>query len=121
MDFRAHLGSAIQRCHIVLAVIGKDWSGGGEPGAARRIDDPTDFVRVEIESAIQRDIPVIPLLVNRAVMPKPDQLPAALAALAYRNGMPIRHDPDFRTDVARLCQELRQALDTLTRGSAERP
>lgn len=111
VDFREHLGSAIQRCHVLLAVIGRDWIGTGEPGGARRIDDPTDFVRVEIESAIQRDIPVIPLLVNRAAMPRPEQLPTEIAALAYRNGMPIRHDPDFRTDVTRLCHELRQDLE----------
>jgi hypothetical protein len=109
VDFRTHLGAAIQRCDVVLAVIGKEWAGAGEAGG-RRIDDPADFVRVEIASAIQRDIPVIPLLVNRAVMPRPEQLPAEIVDLAYRNGMPIRHDPDFRGDVARLCKDLRTSL-----------
>ena len=113
VDFREHLGSAIQRCQVVLVIIGRDWAGAGEAGAsstARRIDDPGDFVRVEVESAIQRKIPVIPLLVNRAVMPRADELPPEIAPLAYRNGMPIRHDPDFRGDVARLCKELRDSL-----------
>jgi hypothetical protein len=116
VDFRQHLGAAIEQCHVVLAIIGRDWTGAAEPGAPRRIDDPSDFVRVEIESAIQRQIPVIPLLVNRAVMLTADQLPAPIAALAYRNGMPIRHDPDFKGDVARLCKELRTSLGSRTSG-----
>jgi len=110
VDFRAHIGAAIQGCDVVLAVIGKNWAGAGESGALRRIDDPADFVRVELESAMERNIPVIPLVVNRAVLPRADELPTQISALAYRNGMPIRHDPDFRSDVARLCKQLRDSI-----------
>lgn len=109
VDFRDHLGAAVQRCRVLLAVIGKNWAGPLDDGS-RRIDDPVDFVRVEIESAIARGVPVIPLLVGQAIMPKADMLPAALAPLAYRNGMSLRPDPDFRNDVARLCRDLHTHL-----------
>lgn len=109
VDFREHLGAAVQRCRVLLAVIGRNWAGSVE-GGSRRIDDPADFVRVEVESAIARGVPVIPLLVGQAAMPKADALPAALAPLAYRNGMSLRPDPDFRNDVARLCRDLRAHL-----------
>lgn len=109
VDFREHLGAAVQRCRVLLAVIGRNWTGSVEGGKSR-IDDPADFVRVEVESAIARGVPVIPLLVGQATMPKADALPAALAPLAYRNGMSLRPDPDFRNDVARLCRDLRTHL-----------
>lgn len=109
VDFRDHLGAAVQRCRVLLAVIGRNWAGPVDDGS-RRIDDPADFVRVEIEAAIARGVPVIPLLVGQATMPKADALPAELAPLAYRNGMSLRPDPDFRNDVARLCRDLRTHL-----------
>jgi hypothetical protein len=76
----------------------------------RRVDDPNDFVRIEIESALRRDIPVIPLLVRDAKMPNADELPAELENLAYRNGIKIRPDPDFHNDMDRLIQGLNEYL-----------
>jgi len=87
----------------------------GETGR-RRLDDPRDFVRIEVEAALQRDIPVIPLLVQGAVMPSEEKLPTSLQSLTYRNGIPIRADPDFHRDVDRLIQ----ALDAYLKQPQER-
>ena len=77
----------------------------------RRLDDPSDFVRLEIESALNRgDIPVIPLLVSEATMPSEISLPSSLAKLAYCAGMLIRPDPDFHRDIDRLIESLDQWL-----------
>jgi hypothetical protein len=63
-------------------------------------------VRVEIESALERGIPVIPLLVRSAQMPLEESLPPSLRKLVYKNGIPIRPDPDFHRDMDRLISAL---------------
>jgi hypothetical protein len=102
VDFREHLGGVVGRCNLVLAVIGDQWAGGGAGGAARRIDDAKDFVRLELEAALERGIPVIPVLVRGAPLPEEGSLPASLARLSYRHGISVRPDPDFHRDVDRL-------------------
>ena len=67
-------------------------------------------MRIEVESALQRSIPVIPLLVRGAQMPQTDELPESLAALAFRNSTAIRRDPDFHTDMDRLIEYLEKQL-----------
>jgi hypothetical protein len=100
VDFRKHLHKQVAECDIVLAIIGDRWASGA--GTIRRLDDEKDFVRIELEAALQRDIPVVPVLVRGGEIPAESELPASLAALAYRNGIPVRPDPDFRRDVDRL-------------------
>jgi hypothetical protein len=102
VDFRTHLTDGVQRCEILLAVIGKHWLEVGSERGTRRLDDDSDFVRIEIEAALRRDIPVIPVLVQGAPMPSQDNLPPTLKALAFRNGTQVRPDPDFGRDVKRL-------------------
>ncbi len=75
-------------------------------GHERRLDDPADFVRIEIESALERSIPVIPILVREATMPRPDDLPESLRELVFRSGLQIRPDPDFHRDMDRLINAL---------------
>ena len=87
---------------MLLVVIGRGWLDAADEGRRRRLDLATDFVRVEIESALERNIPVIPLLVDGAGVPPAEKLPPSLANLTYRNGIPIRYDPDFHPDVDRL-------------------
>ena len=59
-----------------------------------------------MELALERKVPVIPLMVRRSKMPEPDDLPESIRELAYRNGILIRPDPDFRNDVDRLIEAL---------------
>jgi hypothetical protein len=105
VDFRTYLQDMIGACDLVVAVIGSRWlSAGGD--TARRLDDANDFVRMELETALQRQIPVVPVLVGGARMPSAGELPSTLAALVYRQGQTVRGDPDFHRDVDRLIQGL---------------
>ena len=118
VDFRQSIANAVQACDVVLAIIGDKWLEvrDGESGQ-RRIDKPNDFVRVELETALKRDIRVIPVLVRGTVMPSADQLPESLKALAFRNAIKVRPDPDFSTDIDRLSA----ALQDLPTRSPQKP
>ena len=100
VDFREHIDAAVSQCDVVLVVIGRHWAGGTDD--RRRIDDPRDFVRIEIESALKRDIPVIPILIDRTTMPSEADVPSSLAGLTYRNALDVDQGRDFRTHVDRL-------------------
>ena len=106
VDFRTYLDEQVSKCSVFLAVIGREWIR--KRGSKRKspLDDPKDFVRIEIESALKRRIPVIPLLVRGASIPKEESLPASMKDLAYRHGIPVRSDPDFHNDMDRLIEHL---------------
>jgi hypothetical protein len=91
----------------VLAVIGREWLTTTNEQGARRLDDPRDTVRTELQAALERDIRIIPLLVGGTSMPSPDALPSSLQDLSYRNALPLRPDPDFRRDIDVLVRSLR--------------
>ncbi len=105
-DFRSVISEAVGQCKVLLAVIGPDWLDIKDEQGNRRLDHPEDYVRLEIAAALHRQIPVIPVLVEQASMPPADRLPQDLQELSYRNGIPIRRDPDFHNDMDRLCGEL---------------
>src|SRR5947209_7725747 len=74
------LDLTLARCAVILAVIGPDWlTAANEKG--RRLDDPADRVRLELEAGIRRGIPIVPALVGGAPMPKEHELPESLAPL----------------------------------------
>jgi hypothetical protein len=110
VDFRKHLHEMVGKCDVVLAVIGDGWLNASISPGKRRLDDQADFVRIELEAALQRDIRIVPLLVRGTAMPKEEELPPTLKALAYRNGIAVRHDPDFHVDMDRLIKSLDQSL-----------
>lgn len=110
-DFREEITSAVQGCDVLLAVIGSDWLKASSEAGARRIDDPHDYVRMEVSSALDRKIPVIPVLVNGAGMPTEKDLPEPLRQLAFQNAIPVRRDPDFQEDMKRLCGDIDQFLN----------
>lgn len=110
VDFRKAINEAINHCAVLLVVIGRDWLGVTDDQGTNRLDDPRDFVRLEVEAALRNDIPIIPLLVRNAAMPLAEALPTTLQELAYRNGLQIRADPDFHQDMARLSQALKRYL-----------
>jgi TIR domain len=111
VDFRVHLRQMVEQCSTVLVIVGDRWLTVVDETGQRRIEDMGDFVRIEIEAALKRGIPVIPLLVKGAVMPRENDLPADLKEFAYRNGTAIRHDPDFHPDMDRLINSLEQSLE----------
>ena len=106
VDFREHLEKAVGKCKIFLVVIGDRWLEATDSKRKNRLQDPDDFVRIEIESALNRKILIIPLLVRGALMPAEAKLPRSLRKLVYRNAIPIRSDPDFHGDIDRLIEAI---------------
>lgn len=105
-DFRKAIDQSLSSCGAFLSVIGKTWLTAKDASGQRRLDDPADFVRLETAAALQRDIPVIPVLVQGASNPKADQLPGDLKELAYRNAIELTH-PRWDSDVQLLIKALR--------------
>ena len=107
-NYPSLLNEAIANCDVLLAVIGAYWLTAVESNGQRRLDNPDDFVRIEIESALKRDsVLVIPVLVDDAEMPATTELPESLRPLYYRNAAIVRNDPDFNRDIARLITTIR--------------
>jgi hypothetical protein len=102
VDFRQHIDRMVADCDVVLVVIGRRWVDAVDEQGHRRLEQTGDFVRLEVEAALRREIPVVPVLVDGATIPQPAQLPKSLTDLAYRNGTQVRHDPDFHPDIDRL-------------------
>jgi len=102
VDFKEHLERAVGRCRVFLAVIGDQWLETTDSLQTNRLEDPRDFVRIEMEAALNRNILIIPLLVRGASMPAEENLPPSLRKLVYRNAIPVRPDPDFHRDMDRL-------------------
>jgi hypothetical protein len=104
-DFVEVLSERVGRCDALIAVIGRTWLASAVDDNRRRLDDPADFVRIEIAAALARDVPVIPVLVDGAAMPRVDDLPDALKKLARRQGIEISHNR-FDSDAERLTDAL---------------
>jgi TIR domain len=109
VNFVTALHEAVAKCEVLLAVIGPNWLEARDDSGARRLDDPNDFVRIEIAAALQRDIPVIPILLDGARVPKADELPRDLGELSMRNGLDVRH-ASFHNDIDRLVRNLKGQL-----------
>src|SRR5579884_2459872 len=88
-DFAEVIGKWIAQCDVLLAVIGHDWTDARDASGAKRLDDPRDYVRLEIESALQRGVRVVPVLIHGARLPRPDQLPPTLGPLLQRNALEL--------------------------------
>jgi hypothetical protein len=108
-DFRKVIDESVSTCGILLAIVGKNWLDAKDENGKRRLDDPMDFVRLETASALRRDIPVIPVLVRGAKMPRPEDLPDDLRDLAYRNCVELTH-ARWGSDLQLLVDALRRQL-----------
>jgi hypothetical protein len=112
LDFVRVLGERVAECDVVLAVIGRNWVDARDANGNRRLEDPDDFVRIEIASGLSQGKRVIPVLVGEAQMPRPDQLPDDLRPLARRNAVRLTHER-FRADTQGLVKSLRQSLQEI--------
>ncbi len=111
-DFRKVLEDQVAECNVLLALIGNQWLNITDADGKRRLDNPGDFVRIEVESALRRDdCVVVPVLIDGAPMPTEAQLPGDLGQLAYKNAIVVRDDPDFNRDMDRLIRGLRRYDD----------
>ena len=109
-DFVGVLRASLQQTAAMLVVIGPRWMSLRDAQGARRLDDPGDFVRLEVEAGLGRGIPVVPVLVQGATLPSAKDLPPSLAALATRHAATLDH-AEFHADAERLCDRLRPVID----------
>ena len=110
-DFTKAIIEAISGCSILLVLIGRHWSAVTDVKGIRRIESPQDFVRVEVETALRQDIRVVPVLVDGAELPQPDDLPASLRPLLLRQALQLSN-AGFRSEVARLIAAVDAVLGT---------
>lgn len=100
-NFISSVMQNISACRIMLTVIGPNWLNATNADGTRRLDQPDDHVRCEIEFAMRRNLIIIPVLVSGAVMPNPRQLPPSIAALSRLNALTVS-DSRFTDDMERL-------------------
>ena len=109
-DFTRVLGARVAACDVVLAVIGPRWLEAQDDQSRRRLDNPDDYVRIELTSALSLDKRVIPVLVNDAEMPRAQQLPDSLKRISDCQAVNITHER-FRPDVQELVAKIRSAFE----------
>ncbi|MBL0353656.1 MAG: toll/interleukin-1 receptor domain-containing protein [Dechloromonas sp.] len=110
VDFVEAIDRALQGCGILLALIGPRWVSLADASGQRRLEDPNDYTRLEIATALKcSDVRVIPVLVEGAEMPGSDQLPDDLKILARRNAIELT-DKRWEFDVSKLVETLNKAL-----------
>lgn len=107
-DFRDYLNQEVSKCDVLLAVIGDRWLDI----LKQRLNEPKDFVRIEIQAALERDIPVVPVLVKNASVPSVTDLPPELSELAYKQATEVRAGSDYQNHLRRLIS----GLDNLITG-----
>lgn len=109
VDFRRVIEKSTESCGVLLALVGRQWLTVNDDKGRRRLDEPNDFVRLEIAAALKRDIPVIPVLLQGARMPRQEDLPEDLRDFAFRNSVELTH-ARWDSDVQVLIEALRRVL-----------
>ena len=104
-DFTEAIGRAVASYDVVIALIGRRWLDAADAEGRRRLDDPHDFLRLELETALAHDVYVIPTLVEGTAYPAADRLPPSLEALPARQGIELR-DAAWHDDVKRLIRRI---------------
>lgn len=120
VDFHDHLQEILADCGALLVVVGKSWRSQRK-GQPARIMDPDDWVRIEVETALERGIPVVPLLIDGASLPTREQLPESLWPLLRRNALPVDSGRDFHAQLTRLVRDLRLHIDPASPIGADIP
>lgn len=116
-DFVGYIEEAVGSCDVLIALIGGEWLECRDETGSRRLDDPEDFVRLEVGAGLERDIRVVPVLVEGAVMPRAHELPDPLQRLARRNALEVT-DTRWRHDVGRLIETIHKVLEGTRPGQA---
>ncbi|HYU34141.1 MAG TPA: TonB family protein [Thermoanaerobaculia bacterium] len=112
VDFAEAIEQAVGSCEVLIVVIGREWLTIKDAAGQRRLDDPADFVRLEVETALERKIRVIPVLVQGAPMPRTEELPPSLSRLARRNAIELS-DARWAYDVDRLARTIQKILEEM--------
>lgn len=108
-DFVEAIDKSLAGCGALLVLIGKDWVNCTDSAGRRRLDDPQDFVRMEVAKALEQKVRVIPVLVKGANMPAPEELPEELRSVTRRQALELRHER-WNQDVAHLDSALAELL-----------
>jgi FHA domain/TIR domain len=108
-DFVSRIEDAVGACQVVLVIIGRSWLTITGPDGQRRLDNRTDFVRLELTSSLQQGIRIIPVLVQDAEMPRPQDLPEPLQELSRRNAIELSDDR-WGYDVRRLVAAIEKSV-----------
>jgi TIR domain len=109
VDFVEQIDEAVTHCDALLSLIGAQWLDMRDDKGQRRLDDPNDFARLEVEAALARDVRVIPVLLQDAKMPEPEDLPESLQPLARRHAIELS-DERWDYDVGRLIDVLDRTI-----------
>ena len=117
IDFRQHINETLLRTGVMLAIVGPKWLGSSR-GGVERINEESDPVRVEVETALRRRLPVIPVLIGNTRMPKSDQLPPSLKDFAFRNAVKIDTGRDFDHHIEQLFKSIDTILGEAAKTSA---
>ena len=104
VDFRERIDETLDQSDVVLAIVGPRWIGSHS--GHHRLSEPSDPVRVEVEAALQKRKPLVPVLVLNAHMPTVEQLPSSLHDFAYRNAVTIDAEQDFDVHMSRLIRSI---------------
>jgi hypothetical protein len=105
VNFAVSLERALGACVVMLVLIGPHWLDARDDAGQRRLDQPDDWTRQEVATALKRGIPVVPVLLEDTPLPRPDQLPADLQELASRQQFSLA-DARWRGDVKALIDKL---------------
>jgi hypothetical protein len=105
VDFDEVVHEAVGKCDVLLALIGPTWLTMVDEHGSRRLDDPADFVRIELQVALQRGIRVVPVLVHDVTMPKAEDLPDGLQRLTHKQGLGLSNTR-WKYDLGKLIEAL---------------
>jgi len=113
VDFRTILEKETNGCDVMLVIIGPQWVGITDSQGNKRLFDPGDYTRIEVETGLnqlsKKNSMVIPVLVMNATIPSAQELPESLSQLTFQNAISIRNDPDFNNDIEKLIRDIRRS------------
>src|SRR5690242_1508488 len=109
LDFAEVIAEAVGSCAVLVALIGRQWAAITDQEGRRRLDDPDDYVRFEIQAALERGVRVVPVLVDGARPLRQEQLPPELGRLARLNALELSYGR-YQYDADRLLDLIQQVL-----------
>jgi len=121
IDYRAHITDALAHSDIFLAIVGPNWAARSGRAGHARIDDEDDLVRIEVETALRRGIPVIPVLLGDTRMPTADHVPEGLKNFVFRQAVRVDPGRDFEHHMERLTREIDRILERRLEAVALKP
>jgi pyruvate/2-oxoglutarate dehydrogenase complex dihydrolipoamide acyltransferase (E2) component len=117
-EFRREIESVLRYIKVMIVVIGPRWSDASDPSGARKLDKPEDLHRTEIRAVLNRGIPVIPVLVDGAPMPRPEELPGDIARLVHYQGVTLSHE-SWPHDIEKLGAAVSRHLASTTEPTSD--